>query len=141
MFLGGIKYFIFCLAVFLFLNYEKYRGYPRETFHLVEYYRKLSSEYRFVNRIRYCIFFFKQIPHQNYHENSVPHKENVAWILNADQMTFMLQHHNAIETAYAANDIDFLRELAKSDAYRKLFGEMGWDEAYDRYETMLEDEE
>jgi hypothetical protein len=60
------------------------------------------------------------------------------WTLNADQMLFMLQHHNPIETAYADGDLDFLRELAQSEAYLAAFGEMPWDEAYDRYECMLE---
>jgi hypothetical protein len=58
------------------------------------------------------------------------------WTLNADQMLFMLQHHNPIEAAYASDDLDFLRELAKSKAYMAAFGAMPWDEAYDRYECI-----
>jgi len=61
------------------------------------------------------------------------------WTLDADQMLFMLQHHNPIETAYASGDMEFLRELAQSEAYIAAFGDMSWDEAYDRYECMLED--
>jgi hypothetical protein len=60
------------------------------------------------------------------------------WSLNANQMLFMLEHHNPIETAYASDDLDFLSELAKSNAYIAAFGDMSWDEAYDRYECMLE---
>ena len=65
-------------------------------------------------------------------------KSYATWILNADQMTFMLQHHNVIEAAYSSNDLDFLCELAASEPYLAVFGHMGWDEAYDRYETLLE---
>lgn len=60
------------------------------------------------------------------------------WILNTNQAIFMLTHHNAIETAYANEDMKALRKIAASKEYRKLFGKMTWDEAYDRYETMLE---
>ncbi len=62
------------------------------------------------------------------------------WTLNADQMVFMLQHHNPITAAYEADDLDFLRELADSQAYKSVFGMMSFDEAYDRYECMLETE-
>ncbi len=58
------------------------------------------------------------------------------WTLNAAQMIFMLQHHNPIETAYADDDVEFLRLLSKSEAYRAAFGDMPWDEPYDRYEHM-----
>jgi hypothetical protein len=62
------------------------------------------------------------------------------WTLSADQMIFMLQHHNSIEVAYDADDMEALRELAASDAYKAVFGTMSFDEAYDRYEDMLETE-
>lgn len=62
------------------------------------------------------------------------------WLLDADQMIFMLQHHNAIEAAYESDDLDSLRELAGTDAYKAVFGVMSFDEAYDRYECMLEAE-
>ena len=62
------------------------------------------------------------------------------WTLTADQMTFMFQHHNAIESAYASDDLEFLRQLAESDEYISVFGDMGWDEAYDRYETTLDED-
>ncbi len=54
------------------------------------------------------------------------------WGLNARQMTFMLQHHNVIEAAYTSGDAEALRNLAASQAYKTLFTEMGWDEAFDR---------
>jgi len=59
------------------------------------------------------------------------------WTLNTDQMIFMLQHHNMIETAFAVDDVENLRELAASPSFRAVF-DMSFDEAYDRYETMLE---
>ena len=62
------------------------------------------------------------------------------WVLNADQMVFMLQHHNPIDAAYEADDMAFLRELEASGEYKAIFGEMSFDEAYDRYECMLEAE-
>ncbi len=61
------------------------------------------------------------------------------WTLTTDQMIFMLQHHNPIEAAYRANNLAFLRELAESKDYRRFFGSMSWDEAYDRYESTLLD--
>lgn len=62
------------------------------------------------------------------------------WTLNTDQMVFMLQHHNPIVAAYEADDLDYLRELANSDDYKAVFGNMSFDEAYDRYECTLETE-
>lgn len=62
------------------------------------------------------------------------------WTLNGEQMIFMLQHHNPIEAAYEDDRMDYLRELADSEAYTAIFGDMSFDEAYDRYECMLEAE-
>jgi hypothetical protein len=62
------------------------------------------------------------------------------WVLNTDQMVFMLQHHNPITAAYEAGDMESLRELAASDEFKAIFGEMGFDEAYDRYECMLKND-
>lgn len=62
------------------------------------------------------------------------------WSLNTDQMIFMMQHHNLIEQAFADDDMDSLRALAASEAYKMIFHDMSFDEAYDRYESMLEDE-
>lgn len=60
------------------------------------------------------------------------------WTLNADQMVFMLQYHNAVETAFENDDMEFLDELEASEEFQAVFGDMSFDEAYDRYETMLE---
>lgn len=62
------------------------------------------------------------------------------WALDADQMIFMLQHHNPIAAAYEADDLAFLRDLAASQDYKTVFGSMSFDKAYDRYECMLEAE-
>lgn len=56
------------------------------------------------------------------------------WALEGDQLAFMLQHHDQIEAAYASDDMSVLDELEASPEYRALFGDMPWDEAYDRYE-------
>ena len=56
--------------------------------------------------------------------------------LNAAQMVFMINHENAIEQAYSAHDMSFLHQLAASSEFKLLFGDMGWDQAYDRYECI-----
>ncbi|GEM_PF-2388668 len=61
-------------------------------------------------------------------------EEQAAWTLSPEQMLFMLQHHNAIEAAFSRDDMEFLRELSAREAFVSVFGEMGIDEAYDRYE-------
>lgn len=61
------------------------------------------------------------------------------WTLTPSQMLFLMQNHNTIEAAFAADDLEFLHQFAASDEFIQLFGNMGFDEAYDRYETMLED--
>jgi hypothetical protein len=71
---------------------------------------------------------------QDFPENS----QRDDWTLTTDQMIFMLQHHNAIESAYRVNDLAFLRKLETSSHYKRVFGDMSWDEAYDRYEEMLD---
>lgn len=58
------------------------------------------------------------------------------WTLTTDQMIFMLQHHNAVESAYRVDDMAFLRKLEASSQFKRLFGNMSWDEAYDGYEEM-----
>lgn len=50
----------------------------------------------------------------------------------------MMQHHNFIESAFENEDLDSLRELADSDAFKTVFGQMGFDEAFDRCETVFE---
>ena len=60
------------------------------------------------------------------------------WTLTPHQMLFLMQNHNAIEKAYADDDLDFLRQFAESKVFKDLFEDMGFDEAYDRYESTLE---
>ena len=62
------------------------------------------------------------------------------WTLTAEQMTWMAQHHNQIEEAFTAADIEWLRHLADTTDFKRAFGDMGFDEAYDRYECTLEDQ-
>jgi hypothetical protein len=57
--------------------------------------------------------------------------------LNAAQMQFMINAHNAAETAYASKDWTIIDEVTASEEWRQLFGEMSWDQAYDRYEIMM----
>lgn len=71
--------------------------------------------------------------------STTPQDDTDDWTLDADQMIFMLQHHNAIEAAYEKDDTAYLKRLANSDEYKAIFGDMSFDEAYDRYETVIED--
>ncbi|MGB1286856.1 MAG: hypothetical protein ACPG7F_10015 [Aggregatilineales bacterium] len=59
------------------------------------------------------------------------------FILDAAQMTFMLNIDAAAEQADKAGDYDFFDELVASTDWENLFGEMSWDQAYDRYEIMI----
>lgn len=61
------------------------------------------------------------------------------WSLTGEQMLFMFQHHNMIEAASTDEDIEEVQKLAESSEYRIVFGEMGIDEAWDRYLTTLEE--
>lgn len=60
------------------------------------------------------------------------------WALTPQQMLFLMQNHNAIEAAYMNDNVAFLRRFADTPEFRATFGRMGFDEAYDRYETMLD---
>jgi hypothetical protein len=60
------------------------------------------------------------------------------WTLNPEQVLFLMQNHNAIERAFEQDNLEFLRSFAAKEEFLVLFGDMGFDEAYDRYETMLE---
>jgi len=59
------------------------------------------------------------------------------WALEGDQFIFMFERHNAIMGAIERDDDDFLLGLADSEAFKKLFGSVGWDEAFDRYEAAV----
>ena len=61
-------------------------------------------------------------------------ENNDEWKLEAEQLAFMIQNHEAIESAYQNDDMAFLTALESSKAYQAVFGDMPWDEAYDRYE-------
>lgn len=76
-------------------------------------------------------------PQAHVERNAASEQDN--WVLDNDQMIFMLQHHNEIESAFDSDDIESLRDLASSDEYKAVFGEMSIDEAYDRYECMIEE--
>lgn len=65
------------------------------------------------------------------------------WTLNTEQMFWMLQNNNLILEGVAGNAPDeateVVRELAATAEFKALFGDMGFDGAFDRYETMLEE--
>lgn len=61
------------------------------------------------------------------------------WSLSGAQALWMLQHHNLIEDAFATDNMSALDIVVASDDFKTIFGEMSFDEAYDRYESMLED--
>jgi hypothetical protein len=67
-------------------------------------------------------------------QESLAASEDDQWALEGAQLAFMLQHKDAIEAAYDADDMAALDVLEESDEYRMLFGDMVWDEAYDRFE-------
>lgn len=62
-----------------------------------------------------------------------------AWGLNPEQMLFMMRHNNAIEAAYDEDDMAYFEHLVLTEEYKQAFADMSFDEAYDRYECMLED--
>jgi hypothetical protein len=57
--------------------------------------------------------------------------------LNAAQMAFMLNIEAAAEQADQGDDDAFFSSLVATDQWISLFGDMSWDQAYDRYEIML----
>lgn len=59
------------------------------------------------------------------------------WSLNPGQMVFMFQQRNAIGQAVGEADWDFADRLMATEEWQRLFGDMGFDEALDRYECML----
>ena len=62
--------------------------------------------------------------------------------LTAQQLTFMLKHHVEIEFALIPRwppvDTGVIRQLVDSAEYKSAFGNMLWDDAYDRYQDMPE---
>src|SRR5688572_14316870 len=61
-------------------------------------------------------------------------EDEEGWAMEGAQLAFMLQHKDHIEAAYDADDMKFIEVLETSEEYRGLFGDMPWDEAYDRFE-------
>lgn len=65
------------------------------------------------------------------------------WMLTIEQAFWMLGHASIIEAWQNAPDDDLTAwsafdDAVQSDEFKALFGTMSFDEAYDRYETMLE---
>lgn len=63
------------------------------------------------------------------------------WTLTEAQADFMDSRYWEIVTAYDTDDMPTLRAIAASDEYKALFGDMSWDEAYDRFECLCEEHE
>ena len=57
--------------------------------------------------------------------------------LNAAQMEFMINVEVAVDEADRQDNDTFFDALVASDAWQMLFGDMSWDQAYDRYEIMI----
>jgi hypothetical protein len=68
------------------------------------------------------------------------HTMDEGWTLTPEQMVFMLEHHYVIELAFSLDDMPMLRNLAASREFIQLFPDMTFDEAYDRYETMIKND-
>jgi hypothetical protein len=96
-----------------------------------------SKTQAYVDELAGLVEQLKTLVETQAHQNDQADADH--WILDTDQMIFMMQHHNMIEAAYASEDLDSLRLLAASEAFKSVFGEMSFDEAYDRYECALED--
>ena len=64
--------------------------------------------------------------------------ENDEWILTNDQMIFMMHHNNMIVEAFETDDMQVLLDLQASQEFEAVFGDMSFDEAFDRYECMLD---
>ena len=57
--------------------------------------------------------------------------------LNTAQMVFMININPAAEKADQEDNFSFFDDIIASAEWKNLFGEMSWDQAYDRYEIML----
>jgi hypothetical protein len=67
-------------------------------------------------------------------QKTLASSDDEQWALEGAQLAFMLQHRDVIEAAYDSDDMAALDVIEGSDEYRVLFGDMSWDEAYDRFE-------
>lgn len=61
--------------------------------------------------------------------------------LNNLQMAFMTSKIVLAERAYREDDESFFDEIVKTEQWKQIFGAMSWDQAYDRYEETLKDDE
>lgn len=57
------------------------------------------------------------------------------WTLTPEQMKWMDDNADDVTYAFDNEYFDVVRALADSDDFKALFGEMTFDEAYDRYTT------
>lgn len=64
-------------------------------------------------------------------------KDQMDWGLSPEQLAFMQARDSEIEEAYRKDDDGFFIQIISSDDWGRLFGEMSWDEAYDRYEFSI----
>jgi len=71
-------------------------------------------------------------------ERASSHTENTDWSLSGEQMLYFMQHNNMIVAALEADNLASIREFAASEGFISRFGSMGFDEAYDRYLTAVE---
>lgn len=62
------------------------------------------------------------------------------WTLTDEQYNFIAQRHNIVIDAYDCDDMDTLRDIEALPEFANLFGDMCWDEAFDRYECMNEED-
>jgi len=58
--------------------------------------------------------------------------------LTAEQMVFMINIETAAEQADEADDYTFFDSLVASQEWQTCFGKMSWDQAFDRYEIMID---
>ena len=71
---------------------------------------------------------------QTTHQQNQTHDD---FRLSATQMEFMLRIHNAAEKAdHEQNDQFFIGLIASQD-WQSLFPDVGWDQTWDRYETLI----
>jgi hypothetical protein len=73
----------------------------------------------------------QEIKHEQFEQNVDDFR------LSAEQMVFMINIDAAAELADQSDDYEFFDNLTASDEWKQLFGEMSWDNAYDRYEIMI----
>jgi GTP1/Obg family GTP-binding protein len=63
------------------------------------------------------------------------------WTLTEDQLRFMVIWYPSLRNIDNTFFKEFVDIIDNSDAYKQLFGDMPWDEAYDRFDCWLDGEE